>query len=70
MRGDDRETLRLSHRTELDRADGVDTQKRKPAQKTTFGKKIIFSPEQRTNHRYNSLMMPTPTNDFYFCIKL
>ena len=51
-------TVKLS---DCHRAGGVDTQKRKPSQKTTFGKKILFSPcsVQRTNHRYKCPMMPT-----------
>ena len=40
MRGDDRETLRLSQ----DKAGGVDTEKKKTIAKNNIWQKILFSP--------------------------
>ena len=44
MRGDDREKLRLSPTGRTVSGAVLTHKKRKPAQKTTFGKKITFSP--------------------------
>ena len=65
MRGDDSETLRLSR----DRAGGVDTQKKKTIAKNNIWQENNIFTVQRTNHRYNCLMMPTQSMISIFASK-